>query len=252
MWLVSHATGWSDRSGRFGDTMRWVRKVIAGRLPTVGAIRLRAWTLWRYLRWLCETVVPCKVGLPRLGRFGNTIRRVGMGQLLRWDARATPLSVVGNDLHVVQDGTARDALRYHAVGLVWAGLPKVGTFRRHHHGACFQTIELRCLEGRCGVYGFKVGQGLGPQRICIDGYASVVNAKKQVEIAKARSCVNAPQAIITCIEAAMRPSSYADGTLVEERVFKQLTVGDQAWQRSRIRSRRPVLWVLITWAVTSP
>ena len=31
MWLVSHATGWSDRSGRSGDTMRWVREVIAGR-----------------------------------------------------------------------------------------------------------------------------------------------------------------------------------------------------------------------------
>ena len=44
----------------------------------------------------------------------------------------------------VQVSAARDALRYHAVGLVWAGLPKVGAFRRHHHGARFQTIALRC------------------------------------------------------------------------------------------------------------
>ena len=60
----------------------------------------------------------------------------------------------------VQVGAVWDALRCHAVGLVWAGLPKVGTFRRHHHGACFQTIVLK---GRCGVDGFKVGQ-------CINGH----------------------------------------------------------------------------------
>ena len=53
------------RSGRFGDTMQWV----------YGA------------------VVPCRCGLPRLGRFGDTIRRVGMGQLHRCDALATPWSV---------------------------------------------------------------------------------------------------------------------------------------------------------------
>ena len=58
--------------------------------------------------------------------------------------------------------------------------------------------------------------------------APVVIAKKQAEIAKARSGENAPQAIITCIEAAMRSSSYAEGMLVEEREFKQLMVGDQA------------------------
>ena len=77
----------------------------------------------------------------------------------------------------------------------------------------------------------KIGQGLGPRRLSaltVASVAPVVIAKKQAEIAKARSRENAPQAIITCIEAAMRSSSYADGMLVEEREFKQLMVGDQA------------------------
>ena len=86
----------------------------------------------------------------------------------------------------------------------------------------------------------------------VTSVARVVIAKKQVEIAKARSGENALQVIITCIEVAMRPTSYTDGTLVEEREFKQLTVGDQAWQRSPIRSMRIALWVLCTWAVASP
>ena len=62
--------------------------------------------------------MPCRVGLPRLGRFGDTIRRVGMGQLHRWDAPATPWSVDWLAFCTrVQVGTARDALRYHAVGV---------------------------------------------------------------------------------------------------------------------------------------
>ena len=55
-----------------------------------------------------------------------------------------------------------------------------------------------------------------------------VIAKKRAEIAEARPGENAPQAIITCIEAAMRSSSYAEGMLVEQREFKQLTIRDQA------------------------
>ena len=45
------------------------------------------------------------------------------------------------------------------------------------------------LKGRCGVDGFKVGQGLGPQRLSaftVTSIALVVIAKKQVEIAKVR------------------------------------------------------------------
>ena len=58
--------------------------------------------------------------------------------------------------------------------------------------------------------------------------APVVIAKKLAEIAKARPGENTPQAIITCIEVAMRSSIYAEGMLVEQREFKQLMVGDQA------------------------
>ena len=64
------------------------------------------------------------------------------------------------------------------------------------------------------------GQGLGVSVLTVTTVAPVVIAKKQVEIAKvrfwSRSGENAPQAIITCIEAV--------GMLVEEREFKQLTV----------------------------
>ena len=55
--------------------------------------------------------------------------------------------------------------------------------------------------------------------------APVDIAKKQAEIAKARSGENTPQAIITCIEAAMRSSSCADSVLIKEMEFKQLMVG---------------------------
>ena len=77
----------------------------------------------------------------------------------------------------------------------------------------------------------KVDQDLGPRNLnvlTVASVAPVVIAKKQAEIAKARSGENAPQAIITCIEAAMRSSSHADGALIKEREFKQLMVGDQA------------------------
>ena len=89
------------------------------------------------------------------------------------------------------------------MGLVLAGLPKVGTFRRH------QTVPLCLCSWQLAV-------------------APVVIAKKRVEIAKAHPGEKAPQAIITCIEAAMRSSSYAVGMMVEQREFKKLLVGDQA------------------------
>ena len=77
----------------------------------------------------------------------------------------------------------------------------------------------------------KVGQGLGPRRLSaftVAYVAPVVIAKKRAEIAKARPGENAPQAIITFIEAAMHSSYYAEGMMVEQREFKQLMVGDQA------------------------
>ena len=83
--------------------------------------------------------MPCRSGLPRLGRYGDTIRRVGMGLLHRWDALATPWSVSWlASCTRVQVSAARDALRYHAVGVqvvrgqVRAGMPTVGSLRRYH------------------------------------------------------------------------------------------------------------------------
>ena len=73
----------------------------------------------------------------------------------------------------------------------------------------------------------KVGQALGPRRLSaltVAPVAPVVIAKKRAEVAKARPGENAPQAIITCIEAAMRSSSYANGVMVEQRAkFQGLT-----------------------------
>ena len=63
--------------------------------------------------------------------------------------------------------------------------------------------------------------------LTVASVAPVDNAKKQAEIAKARSGENTPQTIITCIEVAMRSSSCADNVLIKEMEFKQLTVGDQ-------------------------
>ena len=119
------------------------------------------------------------------------------------------------------------------MGLVRAGLPKVGTFRRH------QTVPLCLVPGdRAAVLkaaveftASKVGQDLGPWRLSaltVASVAPVVIAKKLAEIAKARTGENTPQAIITCIESAMRSSSYAEGMVVVQREFKQLMVGDQA------------------------
>jgi len=77
----------------------------------------------------------------------------------------------------------------------------------------------------------KVGQDLGPRRLSALTVAPVapdVIAKKRAQVAKARPGENAPQAIITCIEAAMRSSSFAEGMKVEQKEFRQLMVGDQA------------------------
>ena len=158
----------------------------------------------------------------------------------------------------VQDGTARDALRYHAVGLVRAGLPKVGTFHRHQtvccdlcswhcswrglhhvwHSIACQTCsqagifdvmvpdDRNCVvKGHCGVCGLQGRPGSGsPTAQCLNvaPVAPVVIAKKRAEVAKARPGENAPQATITCIEAAMRSSSYANGVMVEQRAKFQV------------------------------
>ena len=157
-----------------------------------------------------------RLGCRRSGRYGDTIRLsrcawwpVGhntlVGLLYCWDAPAIPWSVGGDMSCIrVQDGTARDALRYHAVGLVRAGLPKVGTFRRHQTVLCAcalgivrgvdfitsdvplpakRTAQLgpttcgsrrsRCgVKGHCGVCGLQGRPGSGsPAAQCINGCA---------------------------------------------------------------------------------
>ena len=65
----------------------------------------------------------------------------------------------------------------------------------------------------------------GAQAVSRDQLAQLNKAlKRRAEVAKARPGENAPQAIITCIEAAMRSSSYANGVMVEQRAkFQGLT-----------------------------
>ena len=139
VWLTTRARGLADPLGRFCDTMRvgCCRGRVFGRhLQRAGRITRDASAI------LCDGCVElsCHAGwLPRLGRFGDTIRRVGLGQLHSWDAPATPWSVGWLAFCTrVQVSAARDALRYHAVGVQVdrgqdrAGLPTVGTLRRYH------------------------------------------------------------------------------------------------------------------------
>ena len=212
-----------------------------------------------------------RLGCRRSGRHGDTIRLgrcawwpVGhntlVGLLYCWDAPAMPRSV-GGDMSCtrVQDGTARDALRYHAVGLVRAGLPKVGTFRRHQtvHCACALGIvrgvdfitsgvplpakhaaqlgsttcgsrRSRCgVKGHCGVCGLQGRRGSwSPAAQCINGRARGTGRHCEEAGGGCQGSPgdNAPQAIITCIEAAMRSSSYANGVMVDQRAkFQGLT-----------------------------
>ena len=153
--------------GHFGDTMRWVREVIAGRLPTVGAtVRdmcarrfdcsaplavgpLSAWGRGRSDITCvgCVKQSPCRFGLPRLGRYGDTI---GLGWDNRTDGRSgdTMVQWVACVLHRDACRAARDALRYHVAGVqvvrdkVRAGVPTVGT----------SAIPCRMIATHCWGY----------------------------------------------------------------------------------------------------
>ena len=103
------------------------------------------------MRWVYGTVA-CRDWLPRLGRFGETIRRDGLRQLHSWDAPATPWPVGWLAFCTrVQVSAARDALRYHAVG-VWNSrmqrlVATIGTLRRNHPSG---RIEAAAQLGRSG------------------------------------------------------------------------------------------------------
>ena len=121
----------------------------------------------------------------------------------------------------MQRGTARDALRYQAVGLGRAGLPRVGSFRQHqtvplclcpwHYSWCGLHYVWRTVaystHSPTGIYDVvpsdrvavlkaavefatsKVGQALGPRRlntVTVAPVTRVVNAKKRAEVDKAR------------------------------------------------------------------
>ena len=132
MWLVSHATGWSDRSGRFGDTMRWVREVIAGRLPTVGAT----------VRDGCARRLGCSapLGVRPLSIFGlsgdTRVRVIGSHIHLVVRTRSgrsgdTMICEMATFCTRVQVGTARDASAIPSVGSEWGSCTD-GSLRRHH------------------------------------------------------------------------------------------------------------------------
>ena len=138
VWLVSHAAGWSDRSGHFGDTMRWVREVITGRLPTVGAT----------VRDGCARRLGCSasLGVKPLSTLGRS--------------DDTRVRVVGS--HIFLAGrAARDALRYHVVGVqvvggqVRVGTPTVGTLRRYHPSGsvCLMTGWSQHIVGAVALLG---------------------------------------------------------------------------------------------------
>ena len=236
----------------------------------------------------------CHAGLGCHGWDATAIPSVGsdMGHLHRCDAPGdTMVCELTCDLHTGAARAARDPLRYHAVGVqvvrgqVRAGMPTVGTLRRYHgqwEDYCLaygcRTVPLGTLcdtirwawfgpgcqwLGRFGdsrrsrCYGF---QGRDPRRISVLTVASVapvVIAKKQAEIATARSGENATQAIITCIEAAMRLSSYADGMLIKERELE--TRPGLVCTKLQDLTAKPdtldvagILWVLASWTVTTP
>ena len=106
--------------------------------------------------------MPCKVGLPRLGRFGDTIRlgRNGAaGQMGRsGDTMVCGLATICTLLQV---GTARDALRYHAVvcvadrGPYRTELPTVETLRRYlPSSVCIRRLGCTlCAGGEHQVLG---------------------------------------------------------------------------------------------------
>ena len=96
-----------------------LRGLVRSGLPTVGTL----------LRYYLVGLVCLVAGWPQ--HIGGAVALLG---------RSGDTMVLGGQMTCiwVKVGTARDALRYNAVGLVRAGLPKVGTFRPH------QTVPL-CL-----------------------------------------------------------------------------------------------------------
>ena len=87
------------------------------------------------------------LGCRRLGRFGDTIRRVGKGLLHRWDAPAIPRSVGG--LRLAHGCRSMGVQVVHGQE---AGLPTVGSFRRYHpygQDAVDDLGTLRRYRGSC-------------------------------------------------------------------------------------------------------
>ena len=232
------------------------------------------------------------------GRFGDTIRRVGLGQLHRGDAPATPwfvgwLAFTGAGLCC--SGRFGDTVRWvcgavvptrlvcpgwdastiPSVGSVW-GSCTVGTLRRHHpsvgwlpfctrvqvyasgrsaipcgglglgrvaKGWDVSTTPPRCsfpddrvavLKGRCGVGRFQGRPGSGsPEAQCINGYVHSTGSSLR------RSRWRSPRLGHHHLYRGYHAAIDLRGRYVGrgEGVPRQLTVGDQAWQRSRIRWR---------------
>ena len=153
-------------------------------------------------------------GRYRSGRFAIPCGGPGSGRVSKgWDVSATP------------NGTLC-LCSWHCS---WRGLHHVWRSVAKHAAQLGSTTcgsrRSRCgVKGHCGVAASKVGQARRLSALTVAPVAPVVIAKKRAEVAKARPGENAPQAIITCIEAAMRSSSYANGVMVEQRAkFQGLT-----------------------------
>ena len=128
---VLHTGAGQCFSGRFSDTMRWV----------YGAVACRDW-------------------LPRLGRFGDTIRRGGLGQLHRWAHRRHHGLWVGLHTGAGQCRSGRSAIPCGGcASRSWSisdWVATVGTLRRYLPSGSVCTRWLG-LQGASGVRLFTFG-----------------------------------------------------------------------------------------------
>ena len=109
------------------------------------------------MRWVGGAVVPCRVGLPRLWRFGDTIRWIGTAAQMGRSSDTMMAKCLANGCRTVLLGTLCDTMR-------WPGLGRVAK------GWDVDSRRTR-VKGRWGVYGFHGRPGSGsPEAQCFSGY----------------------------------------------------------------------------------
>ena len=158
-------------------------------------------------------------GRCRSGRFAIPCGGPGSGRVAKgWDLSVTPNGTIVLVLLALFVAWTSSRLAYRCL----PNMQSSWDLRR-----VFPSDRAAVLKAAVEFAASKVGQALGPRRLStltVAPVAPVVIAKKLAEVAKARPGENAPQAITTCIEAAMRSTSYANGMMVEQRAkFQGLT-----------------------------